>query len=165
MNTRPSLAIGYAVVIALGAFALGCGGNPTAEAVAGPGPSPDEPVLIALDCYNPMYQIDENGRVTRLNLIWRHLPSPVLAEIGKLTELQGLDLAHSTADDDGLAQLKDLQNLRNFGLAGTRVTDRGLAHLQKLEGLQWVWLPKERVSQRAMEKLQEARPDMHVYLQ
>ena len=165
MNTpRFSLAIAYALVVGLGACTPGCQGNSAPE-VASPVPSPDEPVLRALDHYNPMYQVDEDGRVVRLRLTWQDLPGPVLAEIGKLTELQKLDLANSSADDEGLAQLKDLQNLRNIGLTGTRVTDKGLAHLQKLESLQWVWLPKQTVSKRAVEKLQEARPDMHLYLQ
>jgi hypothetical protein len=147
------------------AVTFGCQGSPAPPVLANRDPTPDEQVLLALDCYEPMYQVDEDGRVIRLNLVWRHLPGPALAEIGKLTELQAIDLAYSTVTDEGLGQLKDLQKLRNIGLAGTPVTDQGLVHLEKLPSLQWVWLPKNTVTEAAVERLKEARPDMNVYLQ
>jgi hypothetical protein len=147
------------------AAALGCQGGSGPPGPVAPTATPDQQVLRALDCYNPMYQIDEDGRVIRLNLAWRHLPVPVLAEIGKLTELQAIDLAHTTVTDDGLARLKDLHSLRSLGLSGTLVTDGGLAHLEKLESLQWVWLSKKTITEAAVERLRNARPDLHVYLQ
>jgi hypothetical protein len=154
-----------ALVLAFGAALPGCLGSPAPALPADTSLSPDEQVLLTLDCYNPQYKVDEDGHVTNLNLAWRHLPAPALAEIDKLTELHEVDLAHSTVDDAGLAQLKDLQKLHNMGLTGTPITDKGLAHLQKMSSLQWLWLPKETVSKAAVEKLQEARPDMHIYLQ
>jgi hypothetical protein len=160
---------GRGVLTTLGAVlcavALGCRGSPPPSAPAEREPTPDEQVLRALDCYNPMYQLDEDGHVIRLRLEWRHLPGPAMAEIGRLTELHALDLAFSTVNDDGLAQLKDLHKLRNMGLSGTLVTDQGLVYLEKLPSLQWVWLSKENVSEAAVEKLKAARPDMNVYLQ
>lgn len=137
----------------------GCQGS---SAPPDPGAAADQQILHALDCCNPMYQIDEDGRVIRLRLDWRHLPVPVMALIGKLTELQELGLAHTTVTDEGLAQLKDLQNLRSLGLSSTPVTDRGLDHLEKLSSLQWVWLSKKTISAAAVEKLRNARPEMHV---
>src|SRR5262245_49409875 len=65
----------------------------------------DEQVMLALDCYDPMYQVDAKGRVVRLKLPWRHLPDSVLAEIIKLTELERLDCHAATITDDGLAKL------------------------------------------------------------
>jgi len=147
------------------AIAFGCQGNSARSVPAAPGPTPDEQVLFALDCYDPMYQVDADGRVTRLRLVWQHLPSPVLAEVGKLTELRAIDLAWSTVTDEGLAQLKDLQKLRSIGLGGTPVTDQGLVHLEKLQSLQWLWLPAKTVTKAGVEKLKDARPDMNVYLQ
>jgi hypothetical protein len=146
------------------ALALGCRGG---AAPSGPEPelTPDQQVLITLDGYDPMYKLDENGRVIRLRLIWRRLPPSVLAEVAKLTELRGLDLAFSTVDDDGLAQLKTLQKVWSLGLSGTPITERGLAHLEKLQSLQWVWVPKKAASAEALEKLKEARPDLNVYPQ
>jgi hypothetical protein len=161
-RARPSLGVLAAVVCAL---ALGCRGISPPPAPAARPPSADEQVLLTLDCYNPMYKVDEDGRVTHLHLVWRYLPPSALAEIDKLTELQAIDLAFTTVTDDGLAQLKDLQKLHSMGLAGTPVTDRGLVYLEKLPGLQWVWLPKETVTEAAVHKLKEARPDMNVYLQ
>jgi Leucine Rich repeat len=157
--------IGPTLAAVLCAVTVGCAGSPPPPVVANPDPTPDGQVLLALDCYDPMYQVDEDGRVTRLNLVWRHLPGPVLAEIGKLTELRHIDLAHTTLTDDGLAQLKDLQKLRSIGLSGTEVTDQGLVHLEKLQSLQWVWLSRNKVTEAAVEKLKEARPDLNVYLQ
>src|SRR5262249_59328043 len=98
-------------------------------------------------------------------LVNRHLPLAVVKEIGKLTELQALDLYGTSIDDDGLAQLKDLQHLRRTGLGGTSITDKGLAHLERLQALQWVWVPKDGVTREAVEKLKQARPGMNVYLQ
>jgi hypothetical protein len=127
-------------------------------------PNPDAKVLLALDYYEPMYKVDANGRVTHLRLPWRHLPAPVLAEIGKLTELQAIEFTGTTVTDEGLAQLADLQNLRSMSLVNTPITDKGLVHLEKLQSLQWLWLSKNRVTQAAVEKLKKARPDMNVYL-
>ena len=126
--------------------------------------NPDAKVLLALDYYEPMYKVDANGRATHLHMTWRHLPTPVLAEIGKLSELQWIDFFGTTVTDDGLAQLVGLQKLTGLGLGGTPVTDQGLVHLAKLKSLQWLWLPKNRISQQAVEKLKEARPDLQVYL-
>jgi hypothetical protein len=157
--------LAYALAAILGAVTFGCQDSPAPPAPANRDPTPDEQVLLALDGYDPMYQINEDGRVTRLMLVWRHLPGPVLAEIDKLTELQSIDFAHTTVTDEGLAQLKDLQKLRSLGLGGTLVTDQGLVHLEKLQSLQWVWLSKNTVTEAAVERLKEARPDMNVYLQ
>jgi len=153
-----------ALAAVLCAVPLGCrGGSASTTPAADASPSADEQVLQALDCYNPQYKTDEDGRVTELCLIWQHLPAAAFAEIDKLTELQMIDLAHSTTTDEGLAELKDLRNLRNMGLGGTPITDRGLAHLEKMPGLQRVWLSKGLISRAAVEKLREARPDMQVY--
>ncbi|HJT78241.1 MAG TPA: hypothetical protein VJ739_13640 [Gemmataceae bacterium] len=154
-----------ALAAVLCAVPLGCQRGPGPTTAADATLSPDEQVLLTLDCYNPQYKIDEDGHVTDLNLGWRHLPGPVLAEIDKLTELEHIDLAYTTVTDDGLVQLKDLQKLRSMGLTGTPVTDKGLDHLEKMPNLQWVWLPRERVTEAAVERLKEARPDMHIYLQ
>lgn len=125
----------------------------------------DEQILLDLDYYEPMYELDANKRVIRLRLTGRHLPEAIMAEIGKLTELRGIDVYGSTLNDDGLAQLKNLQQLKSIGLAATAISDKGLEHLEKLQSLQWVWLPKSRVTTEGVEKLKAARSDMNVYLQ
>jgi hypothetical protein len=150
--------------VALLAVAVGCQGSSEPAAPA-PALTADQQVLRALDYYNPVYQIDEDGRVLRLRLEWRHLPVPVMAEIGKLTELTAIDLAFTTVTDEGLAQIKDLQHLKSMGLSGTAITDQGLVYLEKLPSLQWVWLSKNTISEAAVQKLRGARPDMQVYWQ
>jgi hypothetical protein len=110
-----------------------------------------------------MYSVNAEGRVIRLRLIWRHLPTAVMAEVGKLTELQHLDLAGATVTDDGLAQLKNLQKLKNLGLGQTMVTEKGLAHLEKMEGLRNVWLSKQRISDEAAANLRAAHSGLAVH--
>ena len=157
--------IAHTLAVIVCAVTLGCRDSSAPSGPTATDPTPDEQILLALDGYDPMYQVDEDGRVTRLRLVWKHVPGPVLAEVGNLTELRALDLAHSTVTDEGLAQLKDLQKLRSLGLSGTRITDQGLVHLEKLRSLQWVWLSKLTVTEAGVERLKDARPDMNVYLQ
>ena len=145
------------------AVAVGCKDNP-APIVPAAVLSPDMKIMHALDFYEPMYKVDANGRVTHLRLAWRHLPAPVLAEIGKLTELQAIELSGTTVTDEGLAQFANLQNLRSMSLVNTPITDGGLVHLAKLQSLQFLWLPKNRVTQAGVERLKRACPDMNVYL-
>jgi len=142
------------------AFAVGCRGTPPPPA-PGPvpppaGPTGDAKVLLDLDYYEPVYKLDADGRVVRLRLTGRHLPTPVMSEIGKLTELRQLDLYGTTVSDDGLAELKDLQKLTNIGLGATPITEKGVEHLQKLEALRYLWLPKQRTMEDAAEKLRQA---------
>jgi hypothetical protein len=164
MNTERPLAglVRLALAAVLCTAPLGCGDGSAPATPADASLSPDEQVLQPLDCYNPEYKTDEDGRVTELRLVGQHLPVAAFAEIDKLTELQLIDLAWSTTTDEGLAQLKDLRNLRDLGLNGTPVTDRGLAHLEKMPGLQQLWLSKK-ISEAAVEKLREARPDVQIY--
>jgi hypothetical protein len=147
----------------------GCrGGTPTNDAPPPPVAKPlsaDQKVLLALDCYDPMYKLDADGRVIRLHLTGRNLSADVLADVGKLTELGGLDLYGANITDDGLANLKDLQKLRSCGLGGTPITDKSLPHLAKLNALQHLWVPARTISKAALEKLKEERPDMNVHPQ
>ena len=145
----------------------GCGDNspPAVAPAAAPTPPRDRDIISSLDYYEPVYKVDENGRVIRLRLTGRHVPLDVLAEVGKLTELGGIDLYGTTVTDEGLAHLKDLQKLRSIGLGGTPITDDGLVHLEPLRSLQWVWVPTQTVSKEAVDKLKKARPDMNIYLQ
>lgn len=152
---------GLTVMIAC-AFAVGC----ARQAESPPPPlvdtSPDEKALLALDSYDPMYQVNAEGRVIRIRLVNTHLPPSAMAEIGKMTEIVQLDFYGSTVTDEGLAQLKDLQKLRHMGLGGTQISEKGLVHLERLDSLVWVWLPTGRISKGAIEKLKTARPDLNV---
>jgi hypothetical protein len=157
------LAIGCAVVLGCGQSATPPKDNGGDAAASGPALTSDEKVLLALDAYDPMYQVNAKGRIIKLKLPWRHLPDSILTEINKLTELERLDCHACTLTDDGLAQLKDLQKLRGFGLGATAITDKGLVHLENMRGLRFVWLSKKTISEEAVAKLNEARPDVKVY--
>ncbi len=147
-------------------LAVGCPGPPAPPPPSvAVGPVGDEAVLIALDCYEPMYQVDANGRVIKLRMTGRQLPGPILSEVAKLKELRNLDFYGVNLTDDGLAQLKDLPKLRVLGLGGTLITDKGLVHVEKMPSLQYLWLPKKTVTLEAFEKLKEVRPDVNMYLQ
>lgn len=149
---------------------MGCRGASEPPPQPGPAktvnaPTGDAKIMLDLDYYEPMYLLDADSRVIRMRMTWRHLPTPVIAEIAKLTELQQLDLYGANVTDEGLAQIRELKKLRNLGLGATPVTDQGLVHLQKLEGLRYVWLSKQRISEQAAEDLRAARPNLTVYLQ
>jgi hypothetical protein len=155
-------------VAMLFASAFGCRESPAPPAptdVAVPTMTTDEKVLVALDYFEPLYKVNADGRVTHLRLSGRHVPTAIMTEVGKLTELVGLDLYGTTVTDEGLAQLKDLHKLRSMGLGATPITDQGLVHLEKLHSLQWVWVPKGNVTNAATERLKGERPDMNIYLQ
>ncbi|HZZ79506.1 MAG TPA: hypothetical protein VFE62_13370 [Gemmataceae bacterium] len=150
---------------------VGCRANSAPPKSPAPPPagvstlSADQQVLLKLDCYDPMYKIDADGRVTILRLLGRNLRPDALAEIGKLTELEILDLYGANLTDDGLANLNELQKLRMLGLGGTPITDKALTHLGKLQALNHVWLPKRAISKTGLEKLKEACPDVNVHPQ
>jgi Leucine-rich repeat (LRR) protein len=150
----------------LSVFLFGCRESAaTVDAPAAiPALSGDATVLLALDAYEPMYLLDANGRVSRLRLPNRPLPTAVMTEIGKLSELKSLDLFGAGITDEGLAELKGLQNLVNLGIGGTLITDKGLMHLVKLKSLRHTWLPnKMLVTEAGVEKLKQECPALTVH--
>src|SRR5689334_11990349 len=55
--------------------AFGCGASGTAP--PDQTTSSDAQVLRTLEAYEPMYKLDEAGRVTRLRIVWRDVPDDV----------------------------------------------------------------------------------------
>src|SRR5438132_1461123 len=53
-----------------------------------------------------------------------------LVHIGRLTQLQGLDLQGARVTDAGLAHLRGLTHLYTLNLSGSKVTGAGLVHLR-----------------------------------
>jgi hypothetical protein len=53
-----------------------------------------------------------------------------MASLGKLKQLESLNLAGSKVTDDGLAGLEGLKKLKDLNLAGTRVTRKGVEKLE-----------------------------------
>ena len=86
-----------------------------------------------------------------------------LAQIGRLTQLQVLDLPESFISDAGLAHLEGLTNLFDLGLEGTQITDAGLAHLKGLTSLTGLWLEGTQVTDAGMNELKRALPGLRIH--
>jgi hypothetical protein len=86
-----------------------------------------------------------------------------LAQIGRLTQLEVLDLPESSISDAGLAHLKGLTNLSVLGLADTQVTDAGLAQLKGLTKLSSLWLDGTHVTDVGVKELTRALPGLTIY--
>lgn len=69
-----------------------------------------------------------------------------LAQIGKLTGLEGLRLASTRLTDAGLAHLSALTNLKTLELGATNITAAGFEHLSNLQNLEQVKLYCPRLS-------------------
>jgi Leucine-rich repeat (LRR) protein len=70
----------------------------------------------------------------------------VLPVVGKLSQLEGLDLAGLRLTDEGLAHVKRLTKLTFLSVHGTQVTDVGLADLKALSKLSALDLGDTRVT-------------------
>jgi hypothetical protein len=82
--------------------------------------------------------VDFFDRVTFVNLSQApRLPDTVLAEVGRLNQLESLELAgNESVTDAGLVHLKGLTKLSHLGLNGTQVTNAGMNELKRtLPGL------------------------------
>ena len=83
---------GLALLFA-GAGIAGCGKSSNTNFVVDDlavEPTGDAAVLRTLEAYNPIYRIDDDGRVVNLKLEGRHITPPVLDEVRKLFSEQGL---------------------------------------------------------------------------
>jgi hypothetical protein len=76
--------------------------------------------------------VDFFGHVTRVDLERSSRPAdPVLADVGRLNNLQTLLLLNASVTDAGLVHLKGLTNLSDLWLKGTQVTDAGVNDLKR----------------------------------
>jgi hypothetical protein len=108
--------------------------------------------------------VDYFGHVT---IVWSppraRSTDATLAQIGRLTQLQVLDLPESFISDAGLAHLEGLTNLFDLGLEGTQITDAGLAHLKGLTSLTGLWLEGTQVTDAGMNELKRALPGLRIH--
>lgn len=77
-----------------------------------------------------------------------------LENLGKLKELQLLNLAYTSVADSDLALLSGLKSLTILHLTGTHVSDQGLVHLSGLKNLKMLMLMFTTVSDQGLEHLQ-----------
>ena len=85
-----------------------------------------------------------------------------LAEVGRLTRLQRLDVFSSSVTDAGLAHLKGLTKLSVLLLADTQVTDAGLAHMKGLTKLNYLDLAGTQVTDAGVRELSQALPGLKI---
>lgn len=124
----------------------------------------DEAVLRVLDSYNPVYRSNAENRVTDLILQGKHVLPPAMAEVGKLTALERLNLVSASLTDESLVHLRGLANLKTLRLGSTPISDRGLAHLESLQNLRHLYVPNTRVTSEATKRLRAALPNVTVHV-
>jgi Leucine-rich repeat (LRR) protein len=99
--------------------------------------------------------VDFFDRVTLVNLSQApRPPDSVLAEVGRLNQLEILELAgNASVTDAGLVHLKGLTNLSGLGLNNTQITDAGLVHMKGLTKLSYLGLNGTQVTDAGLVRL------------
>ena len=98
----------------------------------------------------------EVGRLTQLERLDIHGLSPVsdsLAHLEGLSHLTELCLSTMPVTDEGMVHLKGLTNLTVLRLEDTKITDAGLTHLNSLKNLQILDVSVTRVSDSGLAQL------------
>jgi hypothetical protein len=91
--------------------------------------------------------VDFFGHVTVASLPSRSAAiDRVMAQVGRLTQLEGLSLTGCSVSDTALAHLKRLTSLFYLNLDRTDATDVGLAHLKRLTNFSSLHLGSTRVT-------------------
>jgi hypothetical protein len=86
----------------------------------------------------------------------------VIAQVGRLTGIQSLNLHDSSISDSGLVHLKGLTNLQVLLLYRTQVSDAGLVHLKGLTNLSALQLDGTQVTDAGVEELKRALPSLRI---
>jgi len=87
----------------------------------------------------------------------REMTSDRLAQLGRLAQLEVLELSYAHLNDDHLVHLKGLTNLHKLNLTGSWVTDAGLAHLAALSTLAELDLSGTKVTDAGLKHLRVLR--------
>jgi hypothetical protein len=108
--------------------------------------------------------VDYFGHVTAAGL--HHMSAAtsdaVMAQVGRLTRVQSLNLDHSSISDSALMHLKGLTNLTNLVLYRTQVSDAGLVHLKGLTNLSYLQLDGTQVTDAGVKELKQALPSLRI---
>ena len=89
--------------------------------------------------------VDYFGHVTRV-MLFPVASDGVLVEVGRLNQLQQLNLYRSSVSNSGLSHLKGLTELTTLYLGRTAVNDAGLAHVRELANLRELHLEFTNIS-------------------
>jgi internalin A len=76
------------------------------------------------------------GRLKRLNLRGTRVANDALVIVGRLLQLESLDVAYTRITDDGLENLASLTHLRQLALPRTQIGENAIARLGVLSTLQ-----------------------------
>ena len=97
-----------------------------------------------------------------LDLSGAQISGRQFAGLSKLRNLQRLNLARTTIDDDSLKQLGNLPYLEVLNLYETSVTDLSLATIARLPALTTVYLAHTRVTAEAVERFRQVHSSITV---
>jgi hypothetical protein len=112
----------------------------------------------------PRHSRNEQGEIISLRLEGVNLQKDDFALIGRLRELEMLDLNRSNVTDDDLRPLGGLPKLRELKLWGTRIDGSGLEHLGGLERLERLELRSDTVTDDSLRHLTKLRNLRHLDL-
>lgn len=90
----------------------------------------------------------------------REISRSTLHQLGKLTELAGLQLQGCKFDNGAITEISNLKQLYVVALDGSSVTDEGLRHLHGLTKLRMLSLSNTQASEGAKEALCKALPKL-----
>jgi hypothetical protein len=100
--------------------------------------------------------------ILELDLSRQDLSALQWDSLHSLWELETLNLAHSTLNDEHLDELSRLPALRHLDLTGTAITDEGLKALGNIRRLTFVSLRNTRVTEDALDDLAWSQPNLFV---
>jgi hypothetical protein len=109
-----------------------------------------EAIVAALQNLGVKLSVNDQGVIQDAEAIKSRLDDAAMAELGRLTELEALDISRSPVTDAGLVHLKGLTNLRRLYLRDLKLTDDALANLKDLTGLEVLSLSKTTITGRGL---------------
>jgi hypothetical protein len=108
--------------------------------------------------------VDYFGHVTAVdaNHMSTEASDAAIAQVGRLTRVQYLNIHDSPVSDSGLVHLKGLKNLSVLRLYCTLVSDAGLVHLKGLTNLSFLQLEGTQVTDVGVKELSRALPSLRI---
>lgn len=124
----------------------------------------DARVLESLKHLEVVPVLAESGRVIELNVEGKEISDEDLRSISELTELKRLSLYGSTFDQTGLKGLASAGRLEALGIGKTAITDQALVLIAAIPSLRWLWIFKcDKLTPDGVVKFRQVRPDVEVY--
>ena len=110
------------------------------------------------DAEQVLSHIGRLGQLEILNLFGPSVTDARLTCLDGLTSLQELKLNHAQVGGSGLGHLKGLTRLRVLRFEDTPLGDAGLIHLKELSALNELWLYRTEITESGARELQKALP-------